>query len=344
MASHTATGEWKSFEIRMRRRRAERLVLRADVAAEAGCFDDARELLGEARALWSAVPGLADVEQRIARGAAPVATPRAQLKWKEVTAAAAALLFVVAAVIVFGVAERTVLQQATSELPQVQSSTPRPAVVERGREAVAPIVDGAPTSASTSEIADTASPARAAERPASDVRPPISNSRPAAPDPAPQIPNVRPPTPDVLPATTSVSIPPAPIAVPTLTASSSAAIPPASNTAPLQPPQESLVNSVLARYAKAYSDLDVDAAERVWPTVNRSALTRAFDSLESQRVTLGECRVQVDGRAARATCTGSATWTPKVGGREHTDARSWMFDLERGAAGWQITSARVQNR
>jgi len=65
MASHTATGEWKSFEIRMRRRRAERLVLRADVAAEAGCFDEARASLDEARALWPYAPRLAEVQQRV---------------------------------------------------------------------------------------------------------------------------------------------------------------------------------------------------------------------------------------------------------------------------------------
>lgn len=104
------------------------------------------------------------------------------------------------------------------------------------------------------------------------------------------------------------------------------------------------MRGTLARYAKAYDELDVEAAERVWPSVNRSALSRAFDSLASQRVSLGDCRIQIDGYAAHATCIGSATWAPKVGGRVQTDKRSWSFDLEKSTAGWQITSARVQNR
>jgi hypothetical protein len=138
--------------------------------------------------------------------------------------------------------------------------------------------------------------------------------------------------------------PPSPAyTVPALATTSLSAIEVASNTASIQPPQESLVRSAIARYAEAYSDLDVAAVERVWPTVNRDALTRAFDSLESQQVTLADCRVQLDGNTARATCQGSARWTPKVG-REETNERNWAFDLEKSADGWQITSARVQNR
>src|SRR5436190_10822461 len=57
--SHTSSGEWQSFEGRMRRRRAERCILRAQVAAEAGCLEDARTALEEARKL---APGLADID------------------------------------------------------------------------------------------------------------------------------------------------------------------------------------------------------------------------------------------------------------------------------------------
>jgi hypothetical protein len=111
-----------------------------------------------------------------------------------------------------------------------------------------------------------------------------------------------------------------------------------------QPPQEAPVRATLARYAAAYSDLNVDAAVRVWPGVNRTALSHAFDNLRSQSVSLGDCQVQVEGDAARARCMGSATWRPKVGGGQRTDARSWDFELERTDAGWYITSARAQNR
>lgn len=105
------------------------------------------------------------------------------------------------------------------------------------------------------------------------------------------------------------------------------------------------MRSVLERYAAAYSSLDVDAAQRVWPGVNRGALTRAFDSLASQQVSLGECRIQVDGANAAARCAVTTTWAPKVGdGGKRTDVRNWLFELTRGTAGWEIASARIQNR
>src|SRR5690242_2712132 len=63
--SHTKTGEWKSFEIRMRHRRAERLVLRAEAAADAGRIEDARACLTEARALAPSLGGIAAVEARL---------------------------------------------------------------------------------------------------------------------------------------------------------------------------------------------------------------------------------------------------------------------------------------
>jgi hypothetical protein len=105
------------------------------------------------------------------------------------------------------------------------------------------------------------------------------------------------------------------------------------------------VRVTLDRYAAAYSDLDAAAAQRVWPRVHRAALARAFDSLAFQRITLGDCRVDLRGTAARAACTGSATWTPKVGdATPRTEARHWTFDLVRAGDTWSIVDARVQNR
>ena len=59
LETHTATQQWQSFEMRMRRRRAERCALRAEVALEAGFPDDAREALDEARRLD---PSVADFD------------------------------------------------------------------------------------------------------------------------------------------------------------------------------------------------------------------------------------------------------------------------------------------
>ena len=106
----------------------------------------------------------------------------------------------------------------------------------------------------------------------------------------------------------------------------------------------SLVRAVLERFASAYSRLDVDAATDAWPRVDRDALSRAFDGLASQQVSLGTCDVTVRGATARAACRGTATWRPKVGGGEYTDARTWTFDLAKAGTVWQIVDARVQNR
>ena len=105
------------------------------------------------------------------------------------------------------------------------------------------------------------------------------------------------------------------------------------------------MRAALSRYADAYSRLDADAAREVWPRVDRAALSRAFDSLASQDVSLGRCSVTVKGRNALATCAGSTTWTPKIGnGSPRREGRNWTFELAKSGTAWQILSARVQNR
>ena len=124
------------------------------------------------------------------------------------------------------------------------------------------------------------------------------------------------------------------------------AVTPAVRTTPAPPApeepvvrDESVVRAVLRRYETAYSNLDADAASVVWPGVNRGALARAFDGLASQQVSLGSCDVTVNGPAASATCSGSATWQPKVGGGVRTEARRWSFDLRKNGEAWRIERA-----
>jgi hypothetical protein len=77
--SHTGSQEWQSFEFRMRQRRVERCLLKADVALEAGFLDDAREALEEARSLSPSSPELIDLERRIAAfDAVPIPAPELQ--------------------------------------------------------------------------------------------------------------------------------------------------------------------------------------------------------------------------------------------------------------------------
>jgi hypothetical protein len=350
--SHTATGEWKSFEVRMSHRRAERLVARADVAVAAGSLEEARTSLEEARALWPTVPGLIDVQQKIvdvqqkieARGVAAAKTG-VPSRWLELAAATLAVAFGASAaglllltpqpmvlpapppVAMFEVLPSRDLTAAVDAISIVdrERGGDRGTGVDRetgrgdqgsgiGGQPSVPQDHGAGTSNRAPEI-ETPAPVPA-EAPIANRTPP----RPAIPDPPPPIPDV------------AASTAPSPVVLA------------ASNSATVQPPQEALIRNALGRYAAAYTDLDVDAAGRVWPSVNRTALGRAFASLESQRVSLRECRIEVDGNAAHASCDGSATWTPKIGGGAHTDERSWSFDLEKASAGWQIVSTHVQNR
>jgi len=105
------------------------------------------------------------------------------------------------------------------------------------------------------------------------------------------------------------------------------------------------VRHTLDGYAAAYSALDAAAAQRVWPTVNRDTLAHAFGALASQRVSLGTCRIEINGVLAHANCAGSATWAARIGDRSpRTESRQWTFDLARGGAGWRILNVRAQNR
>lgn len=120
---------------------------------------------------------------------------------------------------------------------------------------------------------------------------------------------------------------------------------PVSNLAP--PPnttrnEEQNIRTVLGRYESAYSRLDAAAAGAVWPGVNQRALANAFDGLSAQSISLGQCDVRVNGNTAQANCTGTARWTPKVGGGSQSAARQWRFDLRNASNGWVITQAVIR--
>jgi len=103
------------------------------------------------------------------------------------------------------------------------------------------------------------------------------------------------------------------------------------------------VRGLLSQYQRAYSELDAAAAARVYPGVDRRALSRAFNTLSSQQIYLADCRIDVLQSNAQATCAGTATWTAKVGGGSRDQARRWHFDLKQVAGGdWQITAVKVQ--
>ena len=330
MVSHTAGADWQSFETRMRRRRAERLALRADVAADAGCPEDARACLEEARTLAPGLPALALIEAKLS--ALPRRGVSSTSKWAVVAAACTAAM-------IGGVA----MTRPASAPPAIAA---RPiSHVAAAAEIAAPPRVFAPIPSAVLEESEPeperqVPPARTVAQLAlvGKVEPAIltgttGRTEHAATAAAPEL----------------SALPPAPVPAPVPVAPEALAeIPPAAPslaTPPAEPAQESVVRSVLSRYASAYSSLDANAAQRVWPGVNRAALSRAFDSLASQQISLGDCRIDVAASSARAHCAGSATWAPKIGGGgARTEARDWTFDLARAASGWQIVSARVQNR
>jgi hypothetical protein len=102
------------------------------------------------------------------------------------------------------------------------------------------------------------------------------------------------------------------------------------------------VRATLGRYEAAYSQLDANSAGAVWPTVDRRALARAFAGLAVQEISLGQCSVRVEGQMAEADCSGTARWTPKVGGGAQAAARRWHFELRNLGKDWVITSATVR--
>lgn len=64
-AAHTATDQWQSFELRMRRRRVERLLTRAAEACQTGREDAAREALAEIEQLSPFEPRLTELHAQV---------------------------------------------------------------------------------------------------------------------------------------------------------------------------------------------------------------------------------------------------------------------------------------
>ncbi len=97
------------------------------------------------------------------------------------------------------------------------------------------------------------------------------------------------------------------------------------------------VRRTLEAYRAAYERLDVGAAVNVWPTVDRRALARAFSTLESQDVRLGECEIEVADATAVARCQGTVRFVRAFGSRDPVNAPTgWVFRLSKSGASWTI--------
>ncbi len=119
--------------------------------------------------------------------------------------------------------------------------------------------------------------------------------------------------------------------------------PPAAATMPIRAASDQqLVEDALQRYRSAYGRLNAQSAQAVYPTVNRVALARAFDSLESQSLTFDACDVEVSGVLAKAICHGTAHYVPKIGSRyPRAEPLVWSFELRKSDADWTIYYAKA---
>ena len=265
---------------------------------------------------------------------------------------------------------------ATEPVPDIAVAAPPPAADPAAGDAVTTEPSRAASTAGTA--GSTAAPPAAATpplersaplvsalarevvtgRPADAIaaRTPESRAAPPAPAPAAVPPPVR-----VAAGADSLAARTAPVPLPSVPVNTALALPalpaaPAPSPAPSPAPpadaspspaaaaaaNERLVRATLTRYEAAYSGLDAAAARAVWPSVDHRALARAFDGLESQRFSLERCNVRLNGGSAQADCSGSAQWTPKVGGGAQTASRRWQFELKRSNGDWVIVRASVR--
>jgi len=101
-----------------------------------------------------------------------------------------------------------------------------------------------------------------------------------------------------------------------------------------------LIRDALQRYRRAYNALDARLAHAVYPGVDETALTHAFDGLRSQSLEFEACSVDSVGASARAVCRGLARYVTKIGSREpRSEPRVWTFRLRKDDGDWTIESA-----
>ena len=100
---------------------------------------------------------------------------------------------------------------------------------------------------------------------------------------------------------------------------------------------------MLLSYARAYEQLDANAARAVWPGVDVRALTRAFNGLESQAVRFNGCEVSIAGAEARALCHGTTTYVPKIGSKDPRRLQhDWVFRLTKIGDAWKIRQSEIR--
>ena len=323
--------------MRMRQRRVERCVQRAELAFEAGNEQAAREAIEEARVLDPSAPEFESLRAVVAERQQETQDVGARPGRRLVLAAS--LLLVAAAGVGAAVWHRVssplapVAVATTGESSPPAQVTATPVQPQNAQLALITMKSDAVESAPVTPAPNQQPPATPDLGPASFTPPVVGReveiAVPSVPAPVKSTPDVGTPIPDL-------PMPPLPeVAAPPKAAPRAADPPPTVDESPR-------VRAALAQYESAYSTLDVSAAQSIWPAVDARALARAFEGLESQRVSLGNCSVAIDGASARADCRGTASWTPKIGGGTQSGSRSWQFELKKVDGAWQIVRADMR--
>ena len=99
------------------------------------------------------------------------------------------------------------------------------------------------------------------------------------------------------------------------------------------------IREAIHRYETAQSTLDADLYARVFPTVDRARIERAFQSLASQSVQFEVRRIQIDPSGAQARVDGyeRRTAMPRAG-TEQRASGDRILHLEKRAEGWVIVA------
>lgn len=350
--------------MRMRARRADRCLTRARVALDAGIEAEARAALDEASTLNPETPTLEALraEVQAVRLARLAATRRRRMRTALAAGAAALVLAIGAGWFLVGLPDRPepVDPQMAVASSQVAAADASPTTVpatgsdrEPAPVATSPAADAGEAQDAPVATRGAVTDAERGEAPGATAAPgPVRNVREeSVPLPAvgsvPAGPSPPPPTALEAAARQPEAAPPAAMEriVSDLPVAPAAVPPPAPATdAPASPAisDEPKVRAVLARFESAYSSLNAPAAQAVWPTVDVRALGRAFDSLQAQQISLGDCAIALNGQRARADCRGTMSWTPKIGGGNRSQARRWQFELATAGGTWQIVRAEAR--
>ena len=113
--------------------------------------------------------------------------------------------------------------------------------------------------------------------------------------------------------------------------------------APVLSVELSAVQRALRQYEEAFNRLDVAAAAAVWPSIDRRAVTRAFERLERQEMVFNDCSVALTATNATADCTGTLLFVPRVGtASARPEPHSWTIRLQGSGDGWRIVAVSAQ--